>query len=183
MQKAPTVDFNSIALGKDFVVKLCNFYNYFPFSNVFYLGIGLYDYNGNLQEIVSDTPREYLTAWSGYAEYGLKCNIQKKYDNADYMLRFISRMDGYDDWKLVDIEGGSNLNVIPVVIKNGKVYFNQYTTAINDIKSDEHIVRTDYFTLNGQTVTDIDKFRGIVIEKRIYADGTVKTVKRVDRTR
>ena len=168
------------SVDKDFKLNIGEFYNHCPYGNKYQIGIALYDYNGQLLEVVSGLYDDYLAAWSGYKSYDdFTCNIPKKYDNNGYMLRIVSKVDGYDNWELADMNGGSELNKIPVLIQNGTVYFNEVPTAINDIISDASVVNTEYFNLNGQIVNDIDNFHGIIVEKRVYSDGSVKALKRL----
>lgn len=183
IQGKPRATVNSIGVNQEFEVKLDTLFNMFPFANTYYLGVGLYDYNGQLLKVIStSTHREYLPAWKGWYSYPekLTCKVPTGYTGG-YFIRFISRLDGYDDWTLPDMEGGSDLNVLPVLIQNGTVYFNQFPTAIDDINNDEDAVATEYFTVGGQKLRNIQEAHGIVIVRKQFLDGSTKTVKKIIR--
>jgi len=175
-----TVNNTTATVDKDFKANMSEFYNNFPFANEYDFAIALYTHNGELLDIVSNTFNERLGAWKGYTSYSnFTCNIPKKYDNGGYLLRLVSRQPDFDDWVLVDMIGGSEVNKLPIVIKNSTISFNEYPTAVNDIISDANILRTEYFGIGGQKIVDVENAKGIIIEKRTYSNGTTKTFKRM----
>ena len=166
------------ALDTDFTLNTGPFYNNCPYGNKYKVGIALYNYEGQLLEVVSDLYDDYLAAWKGVNRTsGFVCNIPKKYDNNGYMLRIVSKVDGYDNWELADMVGGSELNKIPVLIKSGTVYFNQVPTAIENVESDNTVISTVYYDLNGCIIADFNSYRGIAVKMEQDANGKMKTSK------
>jgi len=169
-------------VDKDFNLNLGEFYNYYPYGNKYKMGIALFDYNGQLLEVVSNIFEDYLAAWSGYSTYNdFVCKIPKKYDNNGYVLRIVSKQDGYDNWELADVDGGSEQNKIPVLIQNGTVFFNQVPTAIDTIPFDESNVTTVYYDINGHVISDIVSHRGIVVKVDTDVNGNKRTAKIVNK--
>ena len=144
---APVVIIKSVSQSKTFDVKIKVFYNSHPFSNSFHIAIGMFDYDGQLLDIVTtDDNNTFLAAWNGFSDYDpLTCKVPEKYSaEGYYYLSVVTRQDGYDDWVLPDKTGGPEKNRIYIHVKDGLVYFNEERPELNgDINGDGSVNITD----------------------------------------
>ena len=147
---APAVIIKSVSLSKTFDVKIRTFYNSHPFSNSFHIAVGMYDYDGQLLDIVTTGDNTtFLAAWNGLNDYDpLTCQVPEKYSaEGYYYLSVVTRQDGYDDWALPDKSGGPEKNRIYIQVKDGLVYFNvEKPELAGDVNGDGSVNITDVVT-------------------------------------
>ena len=172
----------SPSVEEEFYVSLGQVFNYSASTRVFNFGMGLFDKQGNFLDDVSvfslDRNQLILEGFYGYGEYGnMKCKLPREYPDGDYVFRAISKENGYDEWLLVETEGGDKVNCLPAYIHDGKIFFNQFSTAIEGVEDDMDFF-VERYDLNGRKLEGVSlKNKGIVIERRIYRNGKVKVAK------
>ena len=120
----------------------------------------------------------------GCSSYTIPCTLPKGTADGDYALRVLINEEGYNlpngekDWILPQYVGGDSANWLPVMISNGKAYFNQVSTPIESVEIDAaDVVSRQYFDLNGRSIAAPAE-GAIVIEKQILSNGKSRSVKR-----
>ena len=128
-----------------FSVSIGGIYNIYSDGHGFTLGVGLYDARGNFIADVSQDSNSKTFYWaghSGYSPFGsLSCKLTEEViaqcTAGNYVLRLLSKEQGYDEWMWPDVVGGSNNNKIPVYIHDGLLDFNQYAPSpAEDVNND-----------------------------------------------
>ncbi len=110
--------------------------NYSMLRKTYTLGVGLFDANGNLLEDISVSEESKRTVTlagnQGNSSVRLTSKLPATYTEGDYILRVISREEGYEEWILPDVVGGSEVNnLTKCYVEGGTVYFNSSSSAID----------------------------------------------------
>ena len=191
MEEKPTSE-GTQTLGLPFMVDYNYFYNMGYDSRTYTLGIGLYDSDANfIKEIstrvssITESYTQTIPPHRGYSSFSVAAKIDEGTPDGKYALRCVCREGGYDEWILPDMEGGSELNWIPILIKGGKVYLSStegasFPTDLSTIKEEsKDVLYKEYYDLNGNKISlnEIYMKRGVVIERQHLSDGTVKVTK------
>ena len=162
---APTVDCTSVALADAFHIINPLFYNYSRTYHKWIGQIALYDTDGNQLQTVStakEANRTYsLGANRGQQNQSWICRIPTTVADGSYVLRTVFQQDGYTDYVLPDMLGGSHLNNIKVTIKNGVAYFDD-DTAVKAVITPSAQQNGKSYTVSGQPADD--NYHGIVIQ-------------------
>lgn len=175
MMEPPTISVASSALGGTFMFTYHSFYNRSQNSKMWTMGAGLFNANGELLQVLngkrSNVKEQFISGY-GYTSYVVTCTLPKVLEDGGYTIRAITRENGYDDWVLPHMVGGSQLNSIPISVENGKVYFNKQSTAIEGISTKPaSIIKKEYYDLQGRRVTK-PSANSLLIYKEYYSDGT-----------
>ncbi len=179
LMEAPTVAVTSAATTDEFKVRIGEFYNVYPFSNTFYVGVGLFDLNDNLLEVIGhNSASEFLDAWSGYKTYGnMACRLNNTYANGTYLVRIIFRQYGFDNWMLPFMVGGSQLNAVKAEINNGKISFSKIIGNIIEVVTSDagyatfYDSRSAYLLPKGLTASVVTGISGDKLTYKVIADG------------
>lgn len=180
MAEEPSVNVEQIVLGKNFSFTFGNFYNYRRSAQTWTHGVALYTLEGEqMQLLTSRNNASYTNKYMPY--YGavgtkVSINIPKNIPNGYYTLRAVFRQNGYEDFILPDMVGGSIRNNVYVKIENGMVLFNQVPTSIQPPKTNVEILSHDYYDLSGRRIER--PYTGIVIDHQTLSDGK-KIVKKI----
>lgn len=193
MENAPECS-GSQKLGKPFILTYKNIFNVGFDSHTYTIGVGLYDEDGNLIKNISVKSSEISMSYTqqfkpsyGFGTFHVAASLDEEFPEGKYALRCIFCEKDYDEWLLPETVGGSAVNWIPIVVKDGKVYLNSpdgptppLPDAIYNIcvdGSDSEVVSRTYYNINGTRV--ITPKRGeFIIERQMLRNGKVKTLKR-----
>lgn len=175
----------SVSLGKRFFCEVDSFYNMYPATKEWSVCIGLFDKHGKfISKIGQGHTLGTLGYLHGYSLYTIPCTLPKGTADGDYALRVLINEEGYNlpngekDWILPQYVGGDSANWLPVMISNGKAYFNQVSTPIESVEIDAaDVVSRQYFDLNGRSIAAPAE-GAIVIEKQTLSNGKSRSVKR-----
>lgn len=183
MEKEPKCLSTSKKLGLRFTVNIRDIYSCTLYTRTWTVGIGLFDKEGRLLEPVSLVEDEKYTfslqAWYGYETLGVYCSIPNSYPDGDYVMRVITRQEGYGEWVLPYVVGGDSHNEIPVHIVSGVARFNEVSTSVEGFPMDEsEVVSRRYFDLSGRSVVSPVKGQ-TVVEVVTLSSGEQVRVKRI----
>lgn len=184
LQNAPESE-GTVDLGSDFWVKYSNLIYLGNGSSFFTAGVGLFDAEGNfLKEISKESTNASASYTQQYKSYyilrslNVAASIGKgEFPDGKYAIRGLFQERGFSDWALPDVVGGSQLNWIPVVIKNGKITLNSpdgpsVPNAIEGISlSDAQPASVAYYDLHGRRLSSPQK-GSIVIKHERFGDGS-----------
>ncbi len=187
MREPLSTNAEQVPVTKSFTMKPGGIFNHSPYSSGFNLAIAVYDLNGNQLKVISEKSDDYYMSLQpnyGYSQQytpEITCNWSDITNEGTYILRLVSQESGFDDYVLPYTVGGNANNAIFVKLSGGRLYFNQIPTDIKQLTGDPDIVRTEYYSLTGQVITDTSNANGIIIEKISYSDGSMKTTKRLNK--
>lgn len=175
MLEPPTISATSSALGGTFMFSYHSFYNRSLNSKMWTMGAGLFNANGELIQVLNGkraSGKEQFISGYGYTSYVVPCTLPKVLEDGGYTIRAITQENGYDDWVLPHMVGGSQLNAIPISVEDGKVYFNKQSTAIEGISTKPtSIIKEEYFDLQGRRLST-PLVGSLYINKVYFSDGT-----------
>lgn len=180
MVESPTIGVESAALGAEFTVQIHGIYNYSGNTRSYFIGVGLFDWNGNLLEVIGQTDNRIgLNYYYGYNSLDMPCRIKGSYAEDTYVISVIEKQYSTSaeyEWIKPSTVGGSRNNWIPTYIHDKAAFFNQVSSAINAPEADEKVVSHQYFDLSGRPVQNVTK--GVVIERKTTSNGEQKVLKR-----
>ena len=145
LEDSLTTTWKQRKVNQFFSVSIGKIYNNRSEGHGFTLGIGLYDARGNFIADVSQDSESKTIYWAGFygnPKFGtLSCKLTEEVisqcTDGNYVLRLLSKEQGYDEWMWPDVVGGSNNNKIPVYIHDGLLDFNQYAPSpAEDVNND-----------------------------------------------
>lgn len=175
MVEPPTISVASSSLGGSFMFTYHTFYNRSLNSKMWTMGAGLFDANGEFIQVLNGkraNGKEQFISGYGYTSYIVQCTLPKTLDDGDYTIRAVTKENGFEDWVLPHMVGGSQLNAIPISVEDGKVYFNKVSSSIQYIDEEPAvIVKEEYFDLHGRPLS-VPPTCSIYINKVSYSDGT-----------
>lgn len=173
MLASPTVSTEKAALGTKFTVAINEIYNYSGNTRSYYLGIGLFDRNGKLLEVLGQSDsRIGLNYYYGYKQYDVSCVIPSSYGAGDYVIRVIEKQHsntGEYGWILPNTVGGSLCNWLKTYIHDGTAYFNQVSTSVLPMEAVPSVSSHEYFDLSGRKLQRREK--GIVLDRQMLPNG------------
>lgn len=178
----PICPTSSVAQNTPFDVTITSLYNWSLYRQTWTVGVGLFSKDGKFLEIIStDNIGNTLTLKGGYGyeSYSepILCKIPSSYSDGDYVLRFMTRQKGFDEWVLPDVVGGDKKNRVPAHIVSGTVRFNEVSVSVDRVSADAVLSRT-YFDVGGRQIVSPVKGQ-TVVEVVTYSDGSTRSVKRV----
>ncbi len=179
LEDAPEVNVDdSIALGESFNVNLGVYYNYSKTAHTWTIATALYDLEGNqLKVLSSKTASKYTQQILSYflgTVKTIKTTLPSTLKDGFYYIRCVARQQGYDEFILPDMFGGSYLNAIPVCVRNGVAYFGDETVSISPVTN---TVSREYYSLSGIKLSPSNNSKGMVIERIINSDGSITSRK------
>lgn len=187
--KAPDCE-GTVNVGDEFIVTYYSL-SYLGNGSTFYTaGVGLFDADGNfLKEISVESPSittsytQQYKSWYTLTGLRVAAKIEKgSVPDGKYAIRAVFQEKGFTDWALPDMVGGSQLNWIPVVIKNGKMTLRaadgpSAPNAITDVETETpEVVSTSFYDLQGRKLS-IPAKGTIVIKREKLGDGSSKAYK------
>lgn len=180
MMEPPTVAIDTVSVGSSFTFTDNTFYNYTRSAFTWTVGVGLYDKADNLVKVISSAKKKaysiQLLSYYGQRDVKITATIPEGTPDGDYTLRSVFRQEGYDDFVLPDMLGGTELNKIPVMIEGGVAYFNKVSTFISTTSTDDVVLKTEYFDMQGRKLSTPAK-GSIVIKCERLSDGSSKSYK------
>lgn len=166
---------DSVALGSTFNFTLGGIQNFYLTYHQWVANVALYDLNGKKIVNTCKTAKSKRTYNLGGAQYttsqNYSCIIPDTVSEGKYELRVVFCHDGYSEYILPDVNGGSYLNALPVYIRDGVAYFNEASAISKAQTSVPSIVRTEYFTLDGRRLSTPSA--GICVVRKTFSDGSV----------
>lgn len=168
-------------LDTSLAINVTSIYNHSSKPSFYRIGLGLFDMDGNLCQIIGsnvDEP-EFMEAWSGHSILAINAIVKSEWNlpEGEYMTRVVSQQKGFDTWELPDIEAGStSMNILPTYISDGKVYFKDAPAGIEETTASVHVT-SKFYTMNGVELRGFSHKQGVIIKKDIYADGTMSSSK------
>jgi len=174
MEDAPTMIQESISLGHSAILTLNNFFNYSRTAHTWTCAVALYSLDGEQLAFVSNPENSNYTtqilSLKGYSRADISIAIPEDTPDGYYSLRAVFRQEGYDDFILPDMVGGSERNNLYVQVKDGVAYFNaELPDGINTIATNTNVVTHDYYDVSGKKLSRITK--GIVIDRQTLPNG------------
>ncbi len=182
MESPLTTTTVQIPQTKEFIMNPGGIFNRSPYSAAYFIGVALYDLNGNQLKVISDKRDAHLISLQPYYGYRDKvptvtCSMADVKEEGTYILRFVTQESGFEGYVLPRTVGGHGNNAVFVKLAGGRLYFNEVPTGIKDVEAGLQTTSTEYFDLNGRRLNSLLDASGIVVERTNHSDGTTTTRK------
>ena len=163
---------------QNFGVVVDTVHNNRSFGRNIAVGVGLYDLDDNLIDEISKNhgkDTEFYIAWQINYNFGsTMCQLEKEYEDGYYALRLLFREQGFDEWMLPDVEGGSLNNWIPIHIHDGIIDFNEAPVGVQRVETDAAEVSSiTHFDLTGRRI-DTPRKGQIYLQRTVLTDGSTQ---------
>lgn len=174
MKGPSTTKVESIKLNDLMTVTTGPFYNRSRSAHTWTVAIALYSEDGQQISVISKPLDKYKNLLM--ANYGtsngldVNCRIPADTPNGKYYLRTVFCQEGYDEYLLPDMEGGSELNAIGFLVRDGYAYFDEETPVSSVAASAPRVLNTEYFSLDGRRLSSP---KGISVVRKTFSDGSI----------
>lgn len=184
MAMQPSVQEAYVNLGSEFEFVENYVYNPLSTKSVWTFGVGLYDLDENLLNIITDVETDenesMLAAGYGYSEVGITATLPASLKDGYYILKAVFKQYGYDDFVTPAMAGGNHLNRVYVQVKDGVAYFNQVPAGIDGCRNESVNIDSSFFDINGRKLASPTKGT-IYIKKVTLPDGKMQMVKTISK--
>jgi len=151
---SPEVTVDTCEVGSSFKYSLGKYYNRSRTAHTWTYAVALYTLDGNQLDVFSkkgkNSTEQYLSYYGPTQSPSINVTIPAEIPDGYYVLSSVYRQretdadgnDIYADYVLPNMEGGSELNRIPIYIHDGIIEFNQNPPIVDEDVNQDGVVDT-----------------------------------------